>query len=47
MGLPQFLQFGFLVIAERIFFLSLNWAYAFTRVQMIHLSEERALAHHL
>lgn len=46
MGLPHFLQFGFLVILERIFFISLKWGYAFTRMQVIHLSEECALGHH-
>ncbi len=46
MRLTHFLQFGFLVIVERIFFISLKWGCAFIRMQVIHLSEECALGHH-
>jgi hypothetical protein len=46
MGLAQFLQFGFLVIVERIFFIFLNSGYAFTRMQVIHLSQEYDSGHH-
>jgi hypothetical protein len=46
MGLSWFLHFGFLVIVGKIFLISLKWGYAFTRMQVNHLSEECASGHH-